>query len=183
MLREAERLGREHEVGNVEWIRGSAHDLPPLGPFDLVTIGTAFHFMEPVATLSALRELTRDGGAVVIAYNGSPMWLHRDPWARALRGVLEEWFGSLEDVDVAVEGVRAADTAMCQLGYSDVERWERAYEDEIDADFVVGHIFSALSPDQLEHSRRPDLAVQIRERLPAGTFVELVPVRAVSGRP
>jgi hypothetical protein len=93
---------------------------------DLVTVGTAFHFMDPVQTLSALRRLTGDSGA---------------------------------------------------------ERWERVYEDDIDADFVVGHIFSALSPDQVRPERRADLARAIRNALPRGHARRAVPVRAVTGRP
>ena len=176
-------LARERDLANLEWIQGSSADLPELEPIDLVTIGTAFHFMEPHATLQALRAPLRPSGAVAVAYNGSPMWLHPDPWARALRRVLEEWFGPLRDLDLAVEGTAAAERAMRELGYREIERWERAYEDEVDADFVVGHIFSALSPDQVDPSRRSEFARAIAAALPTGTFIESVPVRAVAGRP
>jgi hypothetical protein len=102
MLREAEREARQRRFGNVEWIRGGSADLQTLGsafaPFDLVTIGTAFHFMEPSPTLSGLRPIAADG-AVVVVYNGSPMWLHADPWAKALRRVLENRLGRLSNTD------------------------------------------------------------------------------------
>ena len=183
MLREAEIVARERELANLEWLEGSSADLPELEPIDLVTIGTAFHFMEPRATLQALRTRLTEDGAVAVAYNGSPMWLQPNRWARALRGVLEEWFGPLRDLDIAVEGIEAAERALQELGYRDIERWERVYEDEVDADFVVGHIFSALSPDQVQPSRRSEFAHAMANVLPTGTFSESVAVRAVVGRP
>ena len=56
MLREAEKALREQGFENVEWIRGSSAELltRALGGFDLVTIGTAFHYMDPSATLGEL---------------------------------------------------------------------------------------------------------------------------------
>src|SRR2546430_1635980 len=75
MLREAKRRALEQDIANVEWVQGGSDDLhrlqPVLGRFDLVTIGTPFHFMEPRATLGDLSRIAADG-AVVVAYNGSP---------------------------------------------------------------------------------------------------------------
>src|SRR2546430_14041992 len=91
MLREAKRRALEQDIANVEWVQGGSDDLhrlqPVLGRFDLVTIGTPFHFMEPRATLGDLSRIAADG-AVVVAYNGSPMWLHPDTWAESLLAVL-----------------------------------------------------------------------------------------------
>ena len=98
MLREAKKAAKEQASENVEWIRGSSADLQALatalGRFDLVTIGTAFHYMEPHATLGELQRIAPDG-VVAVAYNGSPMWLHPDPWAKALRSVLESRLGQV----------------------------------------------------------------------------------------
>ena len=76
MLNEAARLARERHIGNAEWIQTSSSHLldleSQLGLADLATIGTAFHFMEPQATLGALMRLVREGGAVA----GSLQRLH-----------------------------------------------------------------------------------------------------------
>jgi ubiquinone/menaquinone biosynthesis C-methylase UbiE len=67
MLREARRAARQRRVENAEWVLGGSADLPSLesalGRFDLVTIGTAFHFMEPRAVLGDLWRIA-PGGAV-----------------------------------------------------------------------------------------------------------------------
>jgi SAM-dependent methyltransferase len=190
MLREATRLARERHVGNAEWIHASTSDLPKLEPelglFDLVTIGTAFHFMEPRATLRPLKRIVRAGGAVAVAYNGSPMWLHPEPWAKAVRTVLESRLGSVRDLDVAVEALRACETAMRDVGYVEIEGWEHTYESTIDIDYVVGHIFSALGPTQIPPEDRAGFGEDLRKEIaavaPSGRVTETVAVRAVIGR-
>jgi SAM-dependent methyltransferase len=190
MLREAERAARENGFENVEWIKGSSTDLqtlaPALGWFDLVTIGTAFHFMEPTATLAALQRIAARG-AVAVAYNGTPMWLHPDPWARALRRVLENRLGQLGDTDFTTDALLAAEDMMNALGYTQIERWERSYMDTISLDFVIGHILSATSADQIPPAQRDDFAREVSSAItalaPSGCVDERVSVRAVIGHP
>jgi SAM-dependent methyltransferase len=189
MLREAKRAARERAVENIQWMTGSSGELPTLehalGRFDLVTIGTAFHFMEPRTTLSALQRIAA-GGGVAVAYNGSPMWLHPDPWARALRSVLETRLGHLPDTDFTAEALQAAEDTMRDLGYTQIERSERSRVETIDVDFVIGHILSASSPDQIPVAQRPDFAEQVSAAItaiaPSERVVETVRVRAVIGR-
>jgi ubiquinone/menaquinone biosynthesis C-methylase UbiE len=190
MLREAERATRERGAENVEWIRGSSADLralaPALGRCDLVTIGTAFHFMEPSTTLGQLQRMAA-GGAVAVAYTGTPMWLHPDPWAKALRRVLENRLGQLSDADFTTEALQRAEHAMNALGYTQIERWERTYAETIDLEFIIGHILSATSADQIPPAQRKDFAQEVASAIttlaPSGRVEEPVIVRAVIGRP
>jgi ubiquinone/menaquinone biosynthesis C-methylase UbiE len=188
MLREARKGAHERNVANAEWLTGSSDHLrelaSALGHFDLVTIGTAFHFMEPRATLAELQKIAA-GGAVAVLYNGSPMWLHTDPWARALRSVLEARIGRLGSADFTAASLRACEDAMRELGYTQVERWERTHSERIDLDFVIGHILSAASTDQIPPAERRDFADEVRSAVTAvarsGHLVETVTVRAVIG--
>jgi len=120
-------------------------------------LGTAFHFMEPRSTLSDLQRIAAGGGVVAIAYSGSPMWPYREPWARALRSVLERRLGDLDDVDLTAEALHAAEETMRELGYGDVEPWEQIYVEPIDIDFVVGLILSATSTKQIPPARAAGL--------------------------
>jgi ubiquinone/menaquinone biosynthesis C-methylase UbiE len=85
MLTEAARLARQRHIGNAEWIQASSSDLldleSQLGLVDLVTIGTAFHFMEPQTTLRALMRLVRQGGAVGTISIGRPPRSGLRPWS------------------------------------------------------------------------------------------------------
>jgi SAM-dependent methyltransferase len=186
MLREAENAARGRGVENVEWVRGSSDELQELARgferFNLVTIGTAFHFMAPLATLGELQRIA-PGGVVAVAYAGTPMWLHPDPWAKAVRVVLENRLGPLSDVDFTAEALRDAEGAMRQLGYSQVERWEQTRAETIDLDFVAGHILSAVSTDQIRAEDRQGFAQELSTAVKAvagsETVVETVCVRAV----
>jgi SAM-dependent methyltransferase len=184
MLREAERTARERKIANAQWLEGSSGDLeqlrPALGRFDLVTIGTAFHFMEPGATLAALQEIST---GVAVAYVGSPMWLHPDPWAKALRGLLEARLGPLGDRDFTVEALDIGEATMRDLGYREIERWEQSYKETIDIDFVVGHILSATSAEQIPLSQKREFEDEARSAItaasPSGRVRETIPVRAI----
>jgi ubiquinone/menaquinone biosynthesis C-methylase UbiE len=186
MLREAKKAAKEQASENVEWIRGSSADLQALatalGRFDLVTIGTAFHYMEPHATLGELQRIAPDG-VVAVAYNGSPMWLHPDPWAKALRSVLESRLGQVGHTDFTTEALQAAENTMRDLGYTQIERWQRTEVQAIEVDFVIGHILSATSVDQIPPRQREQFAQEVRSAIstvaPLGQLVETVPVRAV----
>ncbi len=177
MLREAARLAAETGVRNVAWARGASTDLPTLrlqlGRFELVTIGTAFHFMDPHATLAALRDVVRPGGGVVVA------------WSEAIRRVLESWLGPLRDTDFDDRALRECGSAMADLNYAHVERWEHVYESTIDLDFIVGHVYSALSPEQLSSDQRPTFERHLRQAVaavaPSERVTETVGVRAVIG--
>ncbi len=189
MLHEADRLAREQAVENIEWMTGSAAELHQLeralGRCDLVTIGTAFHFMEPGSVLDELQRIAA-GGAVAVAYNGSPIWLHPDPWAKALRAVLEARLGPLRDVDFTAAALEAAEETMREIGYTHVERWEHTQVETIDLDFLIGHVLSATSTDQIPSAQRADFAEEVSTAIsavaPAGRVSETVSVRAVIGR-
>jgi ubiquinone/menaquinone biosynthesis C-methylase UbiE len=190
MLREAKSAAHAGHLGDVVWLRGSSSELPQLeralGRFDLVTIGTAFHFMEPHATLSTLARIA-SGGAVAVVYNGTPMWLHPDPWARALNSVLESRLGKLGDADFTAEALRGAEETMHDLRYTHIERWERVHTETINVDFIIGHILSATSTDQIQPRERQHFAQDVRSAItavaPSGYVVESVNVRAVIGQP
>jgi SAM-dependent methyltransferase len=72
----ATRTGRE-----IRFIEGTTETLPAdIGPFDLVTIGRALHWMEPVATKAVLDRIVALGGAIAVcasstAKDGRNAWL------------------------------------------------------------------------------------------------------------
>jgi hypothetical protein len=114
------------------------------------------------------------------------MWLHPDPWAKALRAVLEARLGQLRDIDFTAEALRAADVTMRDLGYTEIEHWEQTEVETIDVDFVIGHILSATTTDQIPLAQREEFAREVRSAIrsvaPSGRVVESVSMRAVIGR-
>jgi hypothetical protein len=150
-----------------------------------VTIGTAFHFVEPCTILGQLRRIA-PRGAVAVIYNGSPMWLHPEPWARALRAALAARLGPLPSADFTAEALHACEAAMRELAHGRIDCWAHTHEETIDVEFVVGHILSATSENQIPATEREHFANEVRSAItaiaPSGRVTENVPVRAVISR-
>jgi hypothetical protein len=76
---------------------------------------------------------------------------------------------------------------MNALGYAQIERWEGSYMETIGLDFVIGHILSATSTDQIPPAQRKDFAREVSSAItplaPSGRVDERVSVRAVIGHP
>jgi hypothetical protein len=72
---------------------------------------------------------------------------------------------------------------MRDLGYLRIERWEQSYKETIDIDFIVGHILSATSAEQIPLTQRRKFEDEVRSAIRAvassGHLVETVAVRAV----
>ena len=78
----------------IDWIEGRAEDLPDgIGPFDVVTIGRALHWMDREALGPLFAQLVKPGGAIVIcgsssARDGRNQWL--DTYNEARRAWSDE---------------------------------------------------------------------------------------------
>lgn len=96
MLREADRLARQRDVRTVQWVRGVGEDLPPsLGAFRLVTIASAWHWMDREAVLARVAESLLPGGFLAIVGGGNPAsdMASRTPVGVAISEAQERWLG------------------------------------------------------------------------------------------
>lgn len=65
---------------------------PPGWQADLVTICRAFHWLDQAAVLTRLNSQVAPDGAVAI-FSDSSLWNSGAPWARAVRGVVQDFLG------------------------------------------------------------------------------------------
>ncbi len=71
MIAEGRRLAMSAGRGNIRWLQSTAEDLSPeAGPFQVATIGQAFHWMDRDAVLRKLAILIADGGGVALVNPG-----------------------------------------------------------------------------------------------------------------
>lgn len=91
---EAVRFGRAKAsatgVGNIDWVTGAAETVVVEGPFDLVTIGNAFHRLKRAAVAQRMMSWLRPGGGVAIVWSDMPSQGDR-PWQKALEDLFAEW--------------------------------------------------------------------------------------------
>ena len=174
---------RERGLPDVACVLGSDADLAELGrlagtAMGAVVIGNALHWMDEPATLAAAVSLLRPGGGVAVVTQGPPLWLGPAGWQQRVRAVLEGFFGPVSDTcgsDAAAAQARAELLTARGLDVR-VAGWTARYP--VDADWVVGHLGSALPDGALE---RDGLVPALRAELADG-LVEEVTTTAVVAR-
>ena len=82
----AVRLG----MAGVKWVVGTAEEAVVDGPFELITVGTAFHRLDRQAVARRMRQLVADSGAVALLWSPVPSD-GDEPWQRELRQVVADW--------------------------------------------------------------------------------------------
>jgi SAM-dependent methyltransferase len=193
MLARAAARAATQGCTNIAWMVGSDRDLPALGALlgrcslAAVTIGNAIYLMDHQPLFRAARPLLRPGGGVAVLANGTPLWQQDSACSRAVRGVLEQWFdvklASMCGTDQASR--RQYGAALTAAGYVNVsEAVLREYDDALDVQYVIGHLYSAIPRDQLPTpEQRPLFEQRIREALaPERSFIEHVKVSVLIGR-
>ncbi len=155
---------------SVMCVLGDDGDLPTLapllaGPVGAVVVGNALHWMDAPVALQACADLLRPGGAVGILTQGPPLWLGAASWQVRVRQVLDERLGPVSSTcgsDVAALNERVE--VLEGLGLEvRVETWHASYE--MDADWVLGHLGSALSSKTLQDEDPGGLAHALRAAL------------------
>jgi SAM-dependent methyltransferase len=90
MVAEARRAAAAANV-DLTMIEGRVEDVvPDLGPFDLMTIGRALHWLDRKAALAAFDRILAPGGRILICRSAS-VGDEENPWRPAYEAVLRAW--------------------------------------------------------------------------------------------
>ncbi len=170
----------------VDMRRGSSFDMPKgIGPFRLVTIGRAFHWMNRPATLEMLDGVTGEGGAIALVHDDHPATVE-NIWRGVLRDVADR-YGRADAPHVRearAKGYRSHESVLLDSRFSELERIGVIVRRELTADDIVGlaHSLSALSPEKLG-SRAQAFETDLREELarlsPDNCFIEIAELFAL----
>ncbi|MER5222405.1 class I SAM-dependent methyltransferase [Streptomyces flaveus] len=191
MLRLARDAAARQGIRNATWVLGADSDVPAFGALvgdgtlGMAVVGQALHWMRYEELFRALVPLLRPGGGIAVVANGTPLWLQDSDWSRALRGCLEEYFGTELKASCGTahnDRVRYA-RALEVAGYEGVREIMTEYRDELSLDQIVGGVFSAIPAGELPTpGERPAFAERVRRALPdQRSFVEEVKVSALVG--
>jgi ubiquinone/menaquinone biosynthesis C-methylase UbiE len=190
MLVRARRAAAERGVGNASWVVGADSDMPALRALlgdrsiGAVTIGQALHWMDHEGLFRALAPMVRPGGGVAVMTNGRPLWLQDSGWSRALLEVLAQWWGTRPEQACGTdeESQRRYRESLAAAGFR-VGAARVEYSEEVDLEWIVGGVYSALSVDRLPGAaERGVFAERVRRALePHRPFVERVEVGVLIG--
>lgn len=191
MLSQLRQRVDEENVRNLVCVLASDRDLATvlgtIGVCRLVTVANALHWMDAPAVFSAAHDGLAPGGGIAIITHGIPLWLADTEWAQAVNAYLGDWFGRSPTGSCGTDeaALRERRDQLSGAGFEDVEVLEHRYQADVDTDYVLGHLHSALSEDVLPMSRRPEFEDGLRRALTpfADTpLCEDVPVTALVGR-
>ncbi len=147
--------------------------------FDLITFGSALHWMDIRTTLAASHDLLRSGGGVAILDMRS-IWGGESDWEQAVVEVVQKWMGtdrragsgtfqSSTDSDTSYE------TALSTSGFEVFESETLEANFSVDIPFVIGHLYTTsycnrdlLGEDIFEFEH--ELTHALLELSPSGKF-------------
>ncbi|MEX2314435.1 MAG: class I SAM-dependent methyltransferase [Thermomicrobiales bacterium] len=178
MLAEAERVADKAGVTNAVWIEGGSLDVERLrdrlAPLRLTTIGSAFHWMDGDATLTALGSMTVDGGGVVQSGGPCDVWNGQRDWQVAVRDIIRRWLGESRRAGSSTYAASSdrvpwsEGSLFARSPFSRIEYQRVACTRQLDIDEVVGYLYSTsfASPPVLGE-RRAGFERDLRETLAA----------------
>lgn len=199
MIAVATRRARERGIGNVTWVVGRAEEFDaPANSFDLITIGEAFHRLEPgVVTALAFRLLRPHGCLATLGMNNR--FSSDAPWEVAFREVRDRWIArSFPDGFGLVLPGGALDqsdreSAMRGAGFIDVHDHDLEETVELSFEELVGYLAStsgcsrkAIGPDfdrwvdELRSALGADDSTRLTERVRWGYTLARKPGRGVA---
>ncbi len=168
---------------------GSSFDMPQgIGPFRLVTIGRAFHWMDRSATLQVLDGLIAADGALVLVHDEHPATAE-NTWRSLLRELADK-YGRAQAPHVRAARApeyRSHESPLLDSAFSRLERVGIIIRRELTADDIVGLGFSlsVLSPERLRE-RASAFEAELRRDLahlsPDGRFTEIAELSALIAR-
>ena len=188
MLAAAEATAKSAGVALTLW-RGGSYDLAPaMGPYRLVTIGRAFHWMDRLATLTMLDRIVAPNGAVVLFHDAHPV-LPENEWFKTLCKVGDR-YGRTAQPHIAERkalGHRRYEPFLYQSAFTQLDGLSVTIRKPIREDEIVGRAFSqsTTSPEKLG-ARADAFEAELRERLrglsPYGDFIEIAEMVALVAR-
>lgn len=186
---EAARLAAAEARVALDIRQGSSFDLPPgIGPFRLVTMGRAFHWMDRAKTAAMLDGIVEEGGALALFGDGHPKTAE-NRWHSVLNDIGMRYGGAHAFHHTARKdpAFRSHESILLDSPFRRLERTSTILRREITADDIVGLAFSRsdTSPQALGEKTaafESELRAELAALSPDGRFVEIAELEALIAR-
>ncbi|MDB5734682.1 MAG: hypothetical protein JWP16_92 [Alphaproteobacteria bacterium] len=173
---------------SVAFGQAASQDLTPdMGPFRLVVIGRAFHWMDGAATLAMLDRIVQPGGGVALFHDAHPP-VAENRWFKILYDVARK-FGRNEGEHGKERsgGHRRYEPFLFASAFTQLEWLSVTIRQPLTTEDIIGRAFSmsTCAPDRLG-ARQDEFAETLRAALrdvsPDGTFTEVAELVALLAR-
>ncbi len=173
----------------LDLVQGSSFDLAPgMGPFRLVTMGRAFHWMDRAATLAMLDRIVAPDGGVALFHDAHPP-VPENAWFKTLHDVGDK-YGRKDAAHIGERGQgghRRYEPFLFASAFTLLDGLSVTERKPVTIDQIVGRAFSmsTCSPERLGE-RIGDFEADLRAALsrlsPDGNFTEVAEMVAVVAR-
>lgn len=183
MIAEGQRAARREGVANIHWSVGAAEELPSdLGPFRLVTIGQAFHWMAREVVLRRVWDQIVPAGGIALI-GSKTIWGAPEPWAQVVTATVQRWLGDERRAgggshrDTRASDHQPFEVILSEAGFARVERVEFRIAHRWSLEAIIGYLYSTsyCRPDLLGARRvafEDDLRRSLRAVQPIGDFAQ-----------
>ena len=167
----------------VRLVQGGSHDLTAqMGPFQLVTMGRAFHWMDRAATLAMLDRIIAPNGGVALFHDAHPP-VTENGWFKTLCSMQDKYRPPAERRG----GHRRYEPFLLESAFSQIDTLSVTIRQPLTLDDIVGRALSmsACVPHVLGESAAQfvgALSSALRELSPDGKFTEVAELVAVLAR-
>ncbi len=169
------------------WQGGSYELTPQMGPYQLVTIGRAFHWMDRAATLDMLDRIIAPGGAVALFHDAHPD-VPENRWFRTLREISDRYSRDTGHVAERKVGAhRRYEPYLFASAFSQLDGLSVTSRTEITLDEMVGrgYSMSTCTPARLgdrQAAFESDLRAALTPFATDGKFIEIAEMVAMVAR-
>jgi len=174
---------------SIRFVQGGSGDLRESdGPFRLVTIGRAFHWMDRAATLAILERIVAPDGGVALLHDAHPP-VAENAWYKVFNKVREK-YGRAQFAHVRERGEgghRRYEPYLFASAFTEVDTLSVTIRAPIGEDAIVGRAFSTSVCSRAALGARAagfeaELRAALREIAPDGNFIEIAELVAVLAR-
>ena len=189
MLEQAELARRERGVHNVRWICRTAEEFDDEpGTYDLITIGSAFHWMDRAVLAERIHQLLRPGGLLALLGNPTPLMDIREGKGigDAIRRVQDRWL-SPEQRPALAEDSEGHEEVVSRSSFERASTYYFPSQQRWNVDNLIGFLRStSWRPDQVLGNRFrvfvEELRSAIRDVEPSGEWIEHHDVQLIVAR-
>jgi SAM-dependent methyltransferase len=173
----------ERGIANITWVTGAAESVELDRPFELISVGNAFHRLNRRLVAERMYSWLQPGGGAALLWGGLP-WAGARPWQKAMAELFEDWMVKTGTTDRVPAGWEAAidqdpnEQLLGGAGFDYVGSFDFSVEQTWTVEMLTGFVYSTSVLNRaVLGDRIPEFEGEVAERLvpfgPDGTF-ELV---------
>jgi SAM-dependent methyltransferase len=171
-------------VANIRWIVDSAETVGVEGPFELVTIGNAFHRLKRQVVAERVFSLLEAGGGIALLWS-DPLGRGDSEWQSAMGALFDHWMSKLQITDRVPAGWQAAmdqrphEEVLVRAGFEYLGKYKFFSDQTWTVETFTGLVYSTsfLNLDALRDNREAfetDLSRLLYSYEPSGVVQVLV---------